>query len=373
MSAPGAHTIAAVRWRPFRLPLRHRFEAAHGTLEEREGVLLELHGADGTTGIGEASPMPSIGGGTVDDVLRLLGRYAPALVGRAEDGVVAVLPATGAGVAALCCAVDVALLDLQGRRRQVPVAALLTETPAGSVLVNAVIGGDEPEEVVAHAREAVQAGYSVLKLKAGLGGIERDIACVAALREACPDVVIRLDVNGAWDERIATEALPRLASLGVELLEQPGPADDVELLARLREHAPLRIAADESVAIPDAAERVLEQRAADLLVLKPMVLGGVRPALDLARRAAEVGIGSFATTTFDSSVGIAAALHLAAALPWDAAQGLGTGEHLAADITTAPLLPVEGRLEVPGPGLGVTVDPSALDDQATAAWSAVSV
>ena len=114
---------------------------------------------------------------------------------------------------------------------------------------------------------------------------------------------------------------------------------------------------------------MLEQRAADLLVLKPMLLGGVRPALELARRAAERGIGSFATTTFDSSVGAAAALHLAAALPWDAAQGLGTGDHLAADIVSHPLRPAGGRLAVPAPGLGVTVDPAALDRLATGDWS----
>ncbi len=373
MTAPTGVAIATVRWRPFRLPLRHRFESAHGPLEGREGVLLELRDGDGGIGIGEASPMASLGAGSRDDVLRLLERHAPALTGVAGDDAMGALPAEGPGAAALRCAVDVALLDLEARRRGLPAAALLSEQPARSVLVNAVLGDGDPEQVAARAREAVAAGYGALKLKAGSGALEHDIACVRALRESCPDVVLRLDANGAWSERAAAEAIEEFAALGVELLEQPLPPAEVEALARLREQASLRIAADEAVAGERAAARVLEQRAADVLVLKPMLLGGVRPALELARRAAAVGIDAFATTTFDSSVGIAAALHLAAALPWDGAHGLGTGDHLDADIVTEPLRAAGGRLEVRGPGLGVTVDPAALERVATGGWSEVSV
>ena len=364
----GAPVVAA-RWRPFRLPMRHRFETAYGALDDREGVLLELRDEAGLTGVGEASPLAMLGGGDRDDVLRLLERHASALVGIADGAVPSALPADEPGAAALRCAVDVALLDLAGRRRGVPLAALLSETPADSVLVNAILGSGEPAAVAAHGREAVEAGYGVLKLKVGVGSVEHDVECVAALREACPDAAIRVDANGAWDERSAADAMERLAPLRVELLEQPVPAGEVEALARLRETAPFRVAADESIAGEQAAREVLEQRAADLLVLKPMPLGGVRPALELARRAAERGIGSFATTTFDSSVGAAAALHLAAALPWDAAQGLGTGDHLAADIVSPPLRPAGGRLAVPAPGLGVSVDPAALDRLATDDWS----
>src|SRR5262249_55011661 len=80
MSAAGPARLVALRWRPFRLPLRHRFEAAHAAIEDRTGVLLELEAADGVTGIGEASPMPSLGDGTVADVLALLDERAAAIV-----------------------------------------------------------------------------------------------------------------------------------------------------------------------------------------------------------------------------------------------------------------------------------------------------
>jgi o-succinylbenzoate synthase len=354
--------------------MTHRFEAASGTLDDREGVLLELRDADGTTGIGEASPMASLGGGTCEDVLRLLKAHGGALDG-ALDVTLDALSDDQPGVAALRCAVDMALLDLEGRASGRSVAELLTEplgeTPASAVLVNAVLGDGASSEVVAYAQQAVQSGYAVLKLKVGVGALEHDLALVAGVREACPDAVVRLDANGAWGEDDAGEAIDRLATAGVELLEQPVAAADVEAFARLRERAAFRLAADEAVSSSSLADRVIELRAADLLVLKPMVLGGVRPALALAQRAALAGIGSFVTTTFDSSVGTAAALHLAAALPWDAAQGLGTGDHLAGDVVTSPLRPVDGSLAVAGPGLGVELDAAALAEVATGEWHEV--
>ena len=360
-----APCLAAVRWRPFRLPLRARFQAAHATLEERAGVLVQVVDADGAAGIGEASPLPSLGGGTVDDVLALLERHAAALL---ESGSVPEC----AGAAALRCALDVALLDLEGRRRGVPVARLLTETPARDVEVNAVIGGGPPSHVARYGAEAVAAGYRVLKLKAGVARVDEDIARVQALRASCPEAGIRLDANGAWDEATARAALEACAGLGVELVEQPVPAADVEALARLRA-AGVPLAADEAAATAEAAARVVEGRAADYLVLKPMLLGGVQPALDVARRAAAAGIGSYVTTTFDSSVGTAAALQLAAALPAGGpAHGLSTGEHLAADAAARTLVPSAGRMAVPeAPGLGVEVDEAALEAVATGPWREV--
>src|SRR5688572_21117156 len=157
----GPANLARIRWRPFRLPMRHRFEAAHGFLEDREGVLLELVGADGVTGIGEASPMASIGGGNVEHVLALLAVQGASLL---EADPLAALPSAGAGVAALRCAIDVALLDLEGRRRGLPIASLLADDPAEAITVNAIIGGGPAAEVAEHGREAIAGGYRVLKL-----------------------------------------------------------------------------------------------------------------------------------------------------------------------------------------------------------------
>ncbi len=367
--------LAALRWRPFRLPLRRRFEAAHGPTVAREGVLVELVAADGASGVGEASPTPTLGDGTAADVLALLERHAAALLRDPAAACAALAP--GPGVAALRCAIDSALLDLAGRVRAVPVAALLSSTPAPRVYANAVIGLGAAEAVAAYAREAVAAGYATVKLKVGGGSIDDDVARVAAVRAAVPGALVRLDANGAWSEAEARDALARLAPLRIELIEQPVAAADVDALARLRRAAWLPVAADEAAADTASAERVLVAGAADLLMLKPMRLGGIRPALALARRAAALGVGVLVTTTFDSSVGTAAALQLAAAVdgsarvapPGALAHGLGTGEQLAADVVAHTLVPARGVLALPAaPGLGVAVDAAALAAVATGPW-----
>ncbi|MEZ4504243.1 MAG: hypothetical protein R3C39_16580, partial [Dehalococcoidia bacterium] len=185
--------LRALRWRPFRLPMRHHFEAAHGALDDREGVLLQLEAEDGTTGLGEASPLPSIGGGTIADVLALLEAHADAILrGAIPDD----MQGNGPGAAALRCALDVALLDIEAQRAGCRLAQLLAPDAAQAITVNAVIGGGPPEEVVAFGREATTHGYHVVKLKVGVDhSVDGDVARVRALRMACPDAVIRLDAN----------------------------------------------------------------------------------------------------------------------------------------------------------------------------------
>lgn len=355
--------VLRLRWRPFRIRMRARFEAAHGALDDREGVLVEVTLPDGTRGIGEASPMASLGQGALADVVALLEAQGAALRGGQP------LP-DGPGANALRCAVDTAVLDARGRTAGMPIAALLSKgDPAPWVMANAIIGGGPPYDVARFGREAQAAGYAVLKLKVGVSSVAEDLRRITALREACPEAVIRLDANGAWDEETAQEAITSFAPLGIELLEQPVAAGEVEALQRLREKAPMRIAADESAADPVLLDRVITLRAADLLVLKPMLLGGLTAARAVAVRAAEHGIGAFVTTTFDSSIGTAAALQLAASLPTDAAHGLATSEHLATDIVARTLLPERGRLALPAAaGLGIDVDEAALEAAATGPW-----
>jgi o-succinylbenzoate synthase len=358
--------LVALRWRRFRLPMRHRFEAAHGALDDREGILVQLVSDDGLVGTGEASPMASIGGGRVEDVEALLDGLGAHLL---EGGPLAALPLDGPGVRALRCALDVALLDLEGRRVGRSIAALLDESPAERVRVNAVIGGGTPDDVARFGAEARGAGYEVLKLKVGVGSLDEDIARVRALRDATSAATVRVDANGAWDEAHALEAVARLAALEVELIEQPVAAGEVAALARVRAASSVPIAADEALTDRRRAREVIERGAADLLVVKPMVLGGLRPAYELALLGRPQGLGAFATTTFDSSIGTAAALQLAAALHSSVAHGLGTGEHLAADVTRATLVASEGWLALPdGPGLGIEVDADALERCAVGPW-----
>ena len=124
------------------------------------------------------------------------------------------MPTGAPGVAALRCALDVALLDIEARQRGVSASTLLSGSPAASVAVNAVIGGGPPDEVARFGSEAIAAGYTAVKVKVGVGEVGLDVARIEALRAACPVATIRLDANGAWTEMQAREALrtPRAAT-----------------------------------------------------------------------------------------------------------------------------------------------------------------
>ena len=345
-------------------------------MDDRRGVLVELADTEGRRGVGEASPIASFGGGTQADVLALLEHLDAALLTWHGAGLRDGAPQLeGAGSAALRCALDVAALDLEARARGTTVAALLAAgdggEPLAAVPVNAVIGDGPPDEIARVGLEAAARGYRVLKLKVGTGSLAEDVRRVAALRTACPDVTIQLDANGAWDEETAIAAVAAFAPFRVALLEQPVPRADVGALARVSARSAIPLGADEAMVALESRERVLMLGAAACVVLKPMVLGGLRPALEVGLRAAARGMRVIVTTTFDSSIGTAASLALAAALPEASAHGLSTGEHLAADVVARTLVPTRGMLALPaGPGLGVTIDEGALDRVATAPWSA---
>ena len=357
--------ITGIRYRPFRLPMRAPMQTARAAIAYRAGVVVELTDGSGLRGVGEASPLPEFGEGDADDVLRLIEELGGDLLGGIPDG---------PGAPALRCALDVAQLDLEGKQRGLSVAALLTEHPRASVAANAVISDGPPDVALAQVREAWAAGFRTFKLKVAARPPDEDVRRVQAIREALPDARLRLDANGGWDERTATATLERLAACNVELVEQPVPVGADEVLARIHRASSIRIAADEGVTSIEEGRRLLAAGAVGALVLKPMRLGGIRPALTLARDAAERGVPCIVTTTFDAGIGVAAALHLAATIPAvdalpDVAHGLATADHLAADIVAAPPRPHDGALAVPAlPGLGVNLDPAALDVAATGPW-----
>ena len=219
------------------------------------------------------------------------------------------------------------------------------------VPVNGIVPALEPR---AAAERAVSSGCSTIKIKvAGAGSsVDDDVARVAAVRRALPEARLRVDANGGWTVRQAAHALGRLAELGLEYAEQP--CAGVDELAELRSLGlGVPIAADESIRRAADPFRVRDAGAADIAVLKVQPLGGVRACLRLAE---ELGLPVVVSSAVETSVGLAAGVALAAALPeLPYACGLETGRLLAGDVAVDPLIPDRGVLPVrtvrPDPGL----------------------
>jgi O-succinylbenzoate synthase len=276
---------------PVSIPLKHRFRR----VDKREAVLIR-----GPSGWGEFSPFPD---------------YPPEVTTRW----------LAAALEAACATWPPPLRD------QVPV----------NVTVPAVDPATAHDMVVA-------SGCRTAKVKVADPGQswEDDEKRVAAVREALgPGGKIRIDVNASWDLDTAVMRLERLAAFDLEYAEQP--VRTIEEMVALRERVTVPIAADESVRMAADPLEVAERGAADVLVLKVQPMGGVSRALDLAHRS---GLPAVVSSALETSVGIAAGVAAAAALPQlDYACGLGTVSLFTGDVVAESLLPRNGLLEVRRP------------------------
>jgi O-succinylbenzoate synthase len=196
-----------------------------------------------------------------------------------------------------------------------------------------------------------------------------DLARLEAVRAALgPGGHIRIDVNGLWDVDTAVTRLPGYdrAAGGLEYVEQP--CATVEELAAVRRRTTVLIAADESIRRAEDPMRVVALHAADIAVLKVQPLGGVRACLEIAE---QIGLPVVVSSALESSVGIAAGVALAAALPeLPYACGLATVQLLERDLVDDPLLPVDGSLPVrrPAPDAALLAD-AAADPETRERWS----
>lgn len=327
------------------LRLRTPLRTSYGPpLAVRALLELEIEGADGVPGRGEAAPLEPYDGVSIERARDALEAYRPVLEdGDGLDGA-ELLDACRAAddLPQAIAAVDLALWDRAGRRAGRPVAALLSDAALHEVQVNATIGAQDRAGAAASAAAAREAGFRCVKLKVGSGD---DAGRVAAVRAALgPQVLLRLDANGAWTIDEAVRAIAALSSAGLELVEEP--VHGLQALREVRERVAVRIAMDETAAEPGS----LMSGAADAVCLKLSRCGGISGLLAAATLVRASGAEAYVASTLDGPLGIAAALHAAAALRLRATCGLATLDLFEG--VEHPFAVREGAIAVPrGPGL----------------------
>jgi O-succinylbenzoate synthase len=235
-----------------------------------------------------------------------------------------------------------------------------------SVPVNVTVPAVDPERAASIVRDS--RGCRTAKVKVAEPGqtAADDIARVEAVRDALgPGGFVRVDANGLWDVDTAVRMVALLdrAAGGLEYVEQP--CSTVEELATVRRRVSVPVAADESIRRADDPLRVARLEAADIAVLKVAPLGGVAACLRIAE---QIGLPVVVSSALETSVGLAAGLALAAALPeLPYACGLATLSLLDGDVTSAPFRVVDGELAVrrPEPDVAAAV---AADKATTLRW-----
>ncbi|MFC8664551.1 mandelate racemase/muconate lactonizing enzyme family protein [Streptomyces sp. NPDC057199] len=298
--------------RTVRLALAEPLRISRSTMAARDAVWLAVE-HEGLTGHGEAVTSVYYGLDTAELERQLyeagldLGRFGD------PESALRERPA-GDRPPAVTAAVEAALLDLCGKRSGVPVHRLLGARSTPSARTARTIGIVPAERAAAQARSLADSGFTVIKVKAGTPDPEDDLDRIRAIVAAAPRARLLLDPNGAWTTTQALQLLPRYAELGVEAVEQPLAPGDPEALARLAEHSPLPLIADEdAVSYEDVRRLVGRVQGVNVKLAK---CGGPHAALQIAELIEGSGTELMLGCLTASTLGLAPAVHLADRARW---------------------------------------------------------
>lgn len=319
------------------------------TSRHREGLLLQLVGEDGAVGWGETSPLPGFSRESLERAAEQLRDLASSMVGREmKDGWIApdgdfsreldsmdLAPSVRFGF-------ELALWDLYAVSRGRSLLEVVAPRPAGTVPVNALISSSDT--ALEEARRSRSAGYEAVKLKIGGRPVEEDVELARAVSEELADAVtLRLDANGAWSLDEAERFARATAGLRFEYIEEP-LADPALLSAFARDYG-VPVALDESLVRmePEALE---DHEYARAVVLKPTLLGGISRTLRFAGCASWLGMQTVISSAYETGVGTAALVALAAGVGEGVPAGLDTYRRLARDVLRPRLDLAVPRLDV---------------------------
>ncbi|MDD2717094.1 MAG: dipeptide epimerase [Candidatus Wallbacteria bacterium] len=341
--------ITKIRTGLLTIGLKKPFKTALRTANSLTTVIVAIDTDAGVTGYGEGSPSGSVTGDSLGGIQGAIREYfAPRLMGKPIENLeenLCLLDAACIGNSNAKAACDIALHDLYGKLHQIPLYKLFGGFRK-DFQTDLTISVNDPEEMVADSLSAVQQGFSVIKLKVGKDP-ELDIRRIRSIREAVgAGIVIRVDANQGWTPKEAVSILRKLdqAGLGIELVEQPVPALDLEGLKMVTDSSPIPVMADESVHSVRDAIGIVTAKAADFVNIKLMKCGGLHGALRICAVAEAYKMECMLGCMLESKLSVTAAGHLAGGKSIVTRFDLDGPSLCSSD-------PIEGGLVINGPKL----------------------
>lgn len=319
----------------FSLRFKNPIFTSSSKIENREGFLIYIKNK-GIRGVGEATPLAGWTESLKECRDKLDSIKNNSRINEQKlDG----FPATRHGI-------KLALYDSKSRNKGIPLYQYLgRKETVEYVKVNATIGNIGTEKTVKKAIEKVDDGFECIKLKVGKKTLRDEIYRIKSVKDKLPeDIQLRIDVNGGWNINQAREAIEELKGV-VDYIEQPLSYDDLEGHKNLR-NKHIDIALDESLC-KNSIDNIINSNIADILVLKPMVLGGIEKTRDIVLKARNNNISCIITTTFDGAIARSCAVHIAASLKDIGYCGIATGNIFIEDLIPDPAPIKNGEVKVP--------------------------
>lgn len=301
-----------------RVPLKTPFKTALRTVDTVEDVVVLVRTDSGHTGYGEAPATAVITGDTHGSIIEAIDRFIkPRLIGQDVANLnrnCALVQSSMERNTSAKAAVEIALYDLWAQLHNAPLYQMLGGGDP-VITTDITISVDYIDKMVADSLSAIDRGFESLKIKVGKD-IGLDVERVKAIHAAVQGrALLRLDANQGWTAKQAVQAMRTLEEAGVvlELLEQPVKAADISGLKYVTDRVNTPVMADESVFNPGQVFDLIQQRAADIINIKLMKTGGLSNAIRIADIAAIYGVPCMIGCMIESSISVAAAVHLAVA------------------------------------------------------------
>lgn len=331
----------------YTLKLKQPFSTSKGAITERRGFIIKLFSEKGNKGYGDCCPLPEFGSESYEQVEQMLQDFQLKIIIDLDDIERSILKTVEPlnSYPTLKHAFEQALLNLISREQNISLNEILNASSKKIINVNGVIPLLKPNESALTAVKLVDKGYKTLKMKVGKNNFEEDFDCIKSVRDAVGDKIkIRLDANGIWDFSNAVEYLKKLEHLLIEFVEQP--VNEIKDYLNLSKHTSIPLAADESIRNLQNVYDFVSQKAVSVLILKPMMLGGIIPTLKAIEFVEENNIKSVITTSLDSVIGRSFAVLAASFVKDEIAHGLGTAELLENDLFSDPYPVKNGQINL---------------------------
>ncbi|GKV54771.1 dipeptide epimerase [Sporosarcina sp. NCCP-2222] len=298
------------------LPLYEPFVISYASYDTMPSIIVKITTDTGHVGYGEGVADEHVTGESWESTFAVLQHtLAPKLIGENPanfEKIHEVMDKAIYGVPTAKAAIDIACYDLVGKALGVPVYQLLGGRYHDEFPITHVLSIAAPEEMAGEAENRVSEGYRSLKMKVGTD-MWKDVERIQAVRERVgEEIAIRVDVNQGWKNSSTTlQALGRLEQCGLDWLEQPVLADDIDAMVEIKSKTSVPTMIDEGLRGPREMREIIAKRAADKVNIKLMKCGGIYPAMKLAHMAEMAGIECQIGSMVESSVGSAAGFHVA--------------------------------------------------------------
>ncbi|MGY0287436.1 MAG: mandelate racemase/muconate lactonizing enzyme family protein [Candidatus Methanodesulfokora washburnensis] len=339
-----------------KLLYRQPFTISLGTSTYSVDVIAKVYDDEGNVGLGETSPSRKILGESEHTIEAAMRDIAPILIGEDPERLELIeerMDKAILGNTAAKLALEMAVIDLIGKRRKIPLWRMLGGYRE-KIETDFTIGIKNPEEMAKDAVELVSRGFRILKLKVGTSP-EEDLARVKAVRDAVGNSIrIRIDANQGWSVKTAVKVLNEMQRYDVELAEQPVKWNDIEGMAEVRMMSPIPIMADESVHTPEDALKVAMMEAADYINIKLTKAGGILKARRIAEISEAAGIPNMIGCMMEGGISITAAVHFACGMRNVVTSDLDSDISLKQDVVEDGSAKLENGYRIPPdePGLG---------------------